>query len=302
MWKLANVSMRLMKKKKDKNNSSPRELICSHLGSDKALQDEKLWQSVLQFVRERGDKKPVVQQSTGWGSMLVQGLKGLNSLVRGKAPKQEDQLKNVQEVATLMSSMCLPSEFLFPVVKRMLESIGEGKSLELLKDHLHGKHDIQLRQRLTNFKERSQARQQKDIDLIGSRRVPAYALNIVAKRGFLNVHDIRLRLVCKKLRNIHRVILYQLDIPRKYQRLVGAPNRDYISMKTEVAQNSCPSTIEEIISLDVNRSLHIHTDYLPPTLLHTLLRTFAYFNKEIGYCQGMNYLAGYLFIKTRDEE
>lgn len=97
MWKLANVSMRLMKKKKDKNNSSLRELICSHLGGDRALQDEKLWQSVWQYIRERGDKKPAVQQqSTGWGSMLVQGLKGLNSLVRGKAPKQEDQLKTVQ--------------------------------------------------------------------------------------------------------------------------------------------------------------------------------------------------------------
>lgn len=201
-----------------------------------------------------------------------------------------------------MASMCLPSEFIFPVVKRMLETIGEGKSLELLKDHLHGKQDIQIRQRLTNFKEKSTAHQQKDIDLIGSRRVPPYVLKLVAKRGFLNTSDIRLRLVCRKLKRVHRIILYQLEFPHKLQRLVDAPARDYIRMKTEVAEHACPSAIEEIITLDVNRSLHIHADYLPPTLLHTLLRTFAYYNKEIGYCQGMNYLAGYLYIKTRDEE
>jgi hypothetical protein len=29
-------------------------------------------------------------------------------------------------------------------------------------------------------------------------------------------------------------------------------------MKQEVAENSVPSAIEEIITLDVNRSLHLH--------------------------------------------
>lgn len=67
---------------------------------------------------------------------------------------------------------------------------------------------------------------------------------MVAKRGFLSISDINLRLVCKKLRNVHRVILYQLDFPKKYQRLTDAPDRNYIQMKTEVAQNSFPSTIE----------------------------------------------------------
>lgn len=73
---------------------------------------------------------------------------------------------------------------------------------------------------------------------------------------------------------------------------------DYRQMKTEVAENSVPSTIEEIITLDVNRSLHLHGDYFNPTLLHTLLRTYAYYHKDISYCQGMNYIAGYIYIKT----
>jgi hypothetical protein len=59
MWKLINVSMRLMRRKKDKNNTGLRELICSHLGKERAFQDEKLWQSIWQYIRERNIKKPV---------------------------------------------------------------------------------------------------------------------------------------------------------------------------------------------------------------------------------------------------
>jgi DNA integrity scanning protein DisA with diadenylate cyclase activity len=113
----------------------------------------------------------------------------------------------------------------------MMDSIGEGKSLELLKDHLYSKQDIQLRQKLTNFKEKALSKQQKYMDLIGSRRVAPYVLKLVAKRGYL--------------KNIHRIILYQLDhVKHKYQRLTGAHSRDYIRMKHEVAENSCPSAIE----------------------------------------------------------
>lgn len=59
-------------------------------------------------------------------------------------------------------------------------------------------------------------------------------------------------------------------------------------------------SVEEIITLDVNRSLHLHNEYLSSDLLQSLLCTFAYYNRDISYCQGMNYLAGYLFIKTRN--
>jgi hypothetical protein len=60
--------------------------------------------------------------------------------------------------------------------------------------------------------------------------------------------------------------------------------------------------VEEIISLDVNRSLHNHGEALSPTVLHSLLRIYAYYHADISYCQGMNYIAGYLYIKTKDEE
>lgn len=33
-----------------------------------------------------------------------------------------------------------------------------------------------------------------------------------------------------------------------------------------------------------------------PTVLTNILKTYAFFNPEIEYCQGMNFVAGFLFI------
>jgi|JI6StandDraft_1071083.scaffolds.fasta_scaffold08475_1 hypothetical protein len=52
--------------------------------------------------------------------------------------------------------------------------------------------------------------------------------------------------------------------------------------------------------LDVNRSLHVHTEYLPQGLLNSMLKVYACSNRELLYCQGMNYLAGYLYIRLRN--
>jgi hypothetical protein len=52
------------------------------------------------------------------------------------------------------------------------------------------------------------------------------------------------------------------------------------------------SSIEEIISLDVQRSLHIHQSKISSSILQSLLRTYSYFNPDVSYAQGMNYIAG----------
>lgn len=84
----------------------------------------------------------------------------------------------------------------------------------------------------------------------------------------------------------------------KWIRLIPVnPRLQYIQMKQEVAEQSVPSAVEEIITLDVNRSLHLHGESLNPTILHSLLRIYAHFHPDISYCQGMNYLAGYVYIK-----
>ena len=36
--------------------------------------------------------------------------------------------------------------------------------------------------------------------------------------------------------------------------------------------------------------------------LSNILKTYAFYNPEIEYCQGMNFLAGFFFLYFKDEE
>ena len=54
-----------------------------------------------------------------------------------------------------------------------------------------------------------------------------------------------------------------------------------------------------MIHLDVNRSLHLHIDELPHDLLKRFLVCYARAHPEMAYCQGMNYLAGYVLLKAK---
>ena len=53
--------------------------------------------------------------------------------------------------------------------------------------------------------------------------------------------------------------------------------------------------------LDVARSAH-NMGGVDPRTLTDLLKTYAYLNEEIEYCQGMNFIAGFLLMVLKDEE
>ena len=55
------------------------------------------------------------------------------------------------------------------------------------------------------------------------------------------------------------------------------------------------SNVEEVIQMDVQRSF-TKMKSVDPTVLTNILKTYAFFNPEIEYCQGMNFVAGFLFI------
>ena len=42
--------------------------------------------------------------------------------------------------------------------------------------------------------------------------------------------------------------------------------------------------------------------FLDPTVLINILKSYAFFNPEVEYCQGMNFIAGYLYLVFKDEE
>ncbi len=53
--------------------------------------------------------------------------------------------------------------------------------------------------------------------------------------------------------------------------------------------------------MDVQRSF-TRMKIVDPTMLTNVLKTYAFFNPEIEYCQGMNFVAGFLFLVFRNEE
>uniref|UniRef100_A0A673L3Y4 Growth hormone regulated TBC protein 1b n=1 Tax=Sinocyclocheilus rhinocerous TaxID=307959 RepID=A0A673L3Y4_9TELE len=66
--------------------------------------------------------------------------------------------------------------------------------------------------------------------------------------------------------------------------------------------------IEEVIRADMHRTFPDNIQFrassqpcLQKALFNVLL-AYGHHNKDVGYCQGMNFIAGYLLIVTKDEE
>jgi len=59
--------------------------------------------------------------------------------------------------------------------------------------------------------------------------------------------------------------------------------------------------VEEVINMDVQRSF-TRLKSVDPNILTCILKTYAFFNPEIEYCQGMNFVAGFLYLFFRNEE
>lgn len=59
--------------------------------------------------------------------------------------------------------------------------------------------------------------------------------------------------------------------------------------------------LDDIINMDVSRSYQNNVN-ISDQVLRNILKTHALYNPEIGYCQGMNYIAGTLYLQIQNEE
>jgi hypothetical protein len=76
---------------------------------------------------------------------------------------------------------------------------------------------------------------------------------------------------------------------------------DYPGMLERIQLNpEIVKSYDEIIRMDVARSFHNHPQ-ISGGNLSNLLRTYSLYNTEVGYCQGMNYIAGTLYLQLQDE-
>jgi len=68
-----------------------------------------------------------------------------------------------------------------------------------------------------------------------------------------------------------------------------------------IANSDIIKNVEEVINMDVQRSF-TSMEGIDPAVLTFILKTYAFFNPEIEYCQGMNFVAGFLLLYFKDEE
>lgn len=95
----------------------------------------------------------------------------------------------------------------------------------------------------------------------------------------------------KKLRN-----MVWVDILKAESRPL-----DYFSILSQsIVDQHLIKGLSEIIDIDVARSYQ-GNDLMPPQLLKNILKSFAFYNQEVGYCQGMNYIVGTIYLQVQDE-
>ncbi|VEN56373.1 unnamed protein product [Callosobruchus maculatus] len=110
---------------------------------------------------------------------------------------------------------------------------------------------------------------------------------------------------------LKRFIRKGIPIDRRrdvWMRISGADNMKqnspytYAYMKKQIHNKS----IIETIKIDLPRTFPDNIFFISnetlPDMLFGVLATFAHQNKEVGYCQGLNYIAGLLLLATKDEE
>ena len=69
----------------------------------------------------------------------------------------------------------------------------------------------------------------------------------------------------------------------------------------EGGQNQSLRQAEEVIHIDIVRSFKKHGEYNQEEL-KSILKAYAAFDKEVSYCQGMNYIMGFFYLHERDAE
>nr|XP_023029051.1 growth hormone-regulated TBC protein 1-like [Leptinotarsa decemlineata]XP_023029052.1 growth hormone-regulated TBC protein 1-like [Leptinotarsa decemlineata]XP_023029053.1 growth hormone-regulated TBC protein 1-like [Leptinotarsa decemlineata] len=76
----------------------------------------------------------------------------------------------------------------------------------------------------------------------------------------------------------------------------------YNELKMKINNQNIIDTIQIDLPRTFPDNIYFSTHEYLPKMLYYVLATFAHQNKEVGYCQGLNYIAGLLLLATKDEE
>lgn len=196
-----------------------------------------------------------------------------------------------------MANLSLSTEVTLPFLKQIVKN--NEPSYQYLKDILISKRDREQRQKIISNDKLKSMQLKKVLEGPLTLRA-ATCISIVAQKGFLDLESLPLRLICKGLKNLHLHIYYRMPVSvgKKWKWLCHPIKGQ---KKEEIQNNEKGNEVEDIIKLDVQRSLHIHYESLPPERLREFLITYARSHTSMPYCQGMNYVAGLILLKAEDD-
>ena len=136
-----------------------------------------------------------------------------------------------------------------------------------------------------------------------------------------NKEKIQLITLNKQLKNniskkIYKYLLKQKNTPVKthmeiwkiflnFKKLKEINKNMYENFKKEMDNSSTKEKYQKIfkiIEVDINRTEFIHTKQKGLIATNNILKSLQLYNIESNYCQGMNYMAAYLYQNTLNEE
>jgi Rab-GTPase-TBC domain len=101
------------------------------------------------------------------------------------------------------------------------------------------------------------------------------------------------------------LIVYKIFEYRKatWEYFLYKPNGKSYTKILETLENNLNSikSVEDVIAMDILRS-YSNKPTINPENLRNILRCYAFYQNKVGYCQGMNYIAGTLYIVFQDPE
>ncbi|EAR94523.2 TBC domain protein (macronuclear) [Tetrahymena thermophila SB210] len=325
--------------KKQKKNR--KEFLATHVNDLKLLYNTKNWEDLFDFIKIKklDDKKKKInllkEQPTIFNSKNIQkGIKllgfGLNK-IGGFFQKKQEKLSEedkaleselsyftLDELNKYLLNIELSSEFVSDLIIDLAKKKGAYlDQIPRILEKQENKKNSELRRNFLSYKNKKR-RDEERFEKIQKNKLLLKVYGIKCALQFLSTKDkpwqlLQLNSTFKQnlRKQIYKIYLFRDSETEwlnknRVQTWLSILNIDslkfnYIDYKKEVAINAKPDQIEEIITLDVNRSLHLHQDRINSNQLQSLLRIFAYYNTDISYCQGMNYIAGFLYLIILNE-
>lgn len=218
------------------------------------------------------------------------------------------------EKAEKISAYILISQFIFHMSKlKVPEAVAGGIIIAASQEY-----ELDLEKRtllLTELYSRSDSKIKLPFDSVKKSEAIEFAIKKSAK--FLTISDLlEVSLVSKSmkarlLREKFKKVFFCSHIVEKFPELrknfwlellkIKLIDIDYDStLQLLNASNDLIGDVLDIIELDVVRCYQ-NSSSINKENLSNILKVYAYSNKKIGYCQGMNYIAGTFFLVLQNE-